>query len=167
MWFKSYWIQGSPCVNYYITCCASLYVHDVLAKGAQHTSMVRSMNKRRWLHLPVNSQHYKLLMGLKRKFPDKWLVVKHLTNMTNLRRNNLGKTRKLIYLCTTTKFYKQIKKFANHATISFIDNTNIRTSWWVSTCNLIQFDHIKHWNSNTYELFPLKYNQTVNDKVLT
>ena len=43
-------------------------------KDIQHKSVVKSMHKRRWLHLLVNSQYCKLLMHSKRQFRDKFLT---------------------------------------------------------------------------------------------
>ena len=42
-------------VEKFVASSASLHIYNVQAEVAQHKSMVKSMNKRRWLHLLVNS----------------------------------------------------------------------------------------------------------------
>ena len=45
-------------------------LHCTFTMDRQHKSVVKSMNKRRWLHLLVNSYNCKLLMRSKRQFLD-------------------------------------------------------------------------------------------------
>ena len=43
--------------------CAALHIHNVLIRGAQHKSMVKSLYLMRWLHPLVNS--LKVINGIK------------------------------------------------------------------------------------------------------
>ena len=47
--------QKMKIVEKFVASSASLHIYNVQTKGAQHKSMVKSMNRRRWLHLLVNS----------------------------------------------------------------------------------------------------------------